>query len=168
MSNFFAEQGRTRVYAETDFMSVAGKNPRRTPFSGKMAIYGWTLAVARQPAVHIRLFFFMTGDAKSHFKMYTFDSVHGFDCTVALLAGNFAVNVALVIEQHMLWNIVYFFPRCRGFRIVISVFLLNPRMFRDYIFMAMKTFFHRRDPRVVGIGDIWMTVFALNLFYPGM
>ncbi len=43
MSNFFAEQGRTRVYAETDFMSVAGKNPRRTPLSEKMAIYGWTL-----------------------------------------------------------------------------------------------------------------------------
>jgi len=43
MRNFFAEQGRTRVYAETDFMSVAGKNPRRTPLSGKRAIYGWTL-----------------------------------------------------------------------------------------------------------------------------
>jgi len=43
MSNFFTEQGRTRVYAEADFMSVAGKNPRRTPLSGKRAIYGWTL-----------------------------------------------------------------------------------------------------------------------------
>ncbi len=43
MSNFFTEQGRTRVYAETYFLYVAGKNPRRTPLSGKMAIYGWTL-----------------------------------------------------------------------------------------------------------------------------
>ena len=43
MSDFFVEQGRTRVYAETYFLYVAGKNPRRTPLSGKMAIYGWIL-----------------------------------------------------------------------------------------------------------------------------
>jgi len=36
MTHFFAEQGRTRIYAETYFLYVAGKNPRRTPLSGKM------------------------------------------------------------------------------------------------------------------------------------
>jgi hypothetical protein len=43
MSYFFTEQGRTRVYTETYFLYVAGKNPWRTPLRGKMAIYGWTL-----------------------------------------------------------------------------------------------------------------------------
>jgi len=43
MSDFFTEQGRTRIYAETYFLYVAGKNPRRTPLSGKMAICGWTI-----------------------------------------------------------------------------------------------------------------------------
>ena len=38
-----AMAGQARVYAETYFLYVAGKNPRRTPLSGKMAIYGWTL-----------------------------------------------------------------------------------------------------------------------------
>jgi hypothetical protein len=44
MSNFFSEQGRTRVYAETPtLVGVAGENPRRTPLRGKRAIYGWKL-----------------------------------------------------------------------------------------------------------------------------
>jgi hypothetical protein len=43
MSNFFSEQGRTRVYAETYLSYVAGENPRRTPLRGKRAIYGWKL-----------------------------------------------------------------------------------------------------------------------------
>jgi hypothetical protein len=43
MSNFFEEQGRTRVYAETYTKYVAGENPRRTPLIGKRAISGWKL-----------------------------------------------------------------------------------------------------------------------------
>ena len=38
-----AMAGQARVYAETYFLYVAGKNPRRTPLSGKIAIYGWAL-----------------------------------------------------------------------------------------------------------------------------
>jgi len=30
-------------------MYVAGKNPRRTPLSGKMAIYGWTITIKSDP-----------------------------------------------------------------------------------------------------------------------
>jgi hypothetical protein len=44
MSNFFDEQGRTRVYGEAYMMYVAAENPRRTPLIGKRAIYGWTLS----------------------------------------------------------------------------------------------------------------------------
>ncbi len=43
MSNFFVEQGRTRVCGEAYSMYVAAGNPRRTPSGGKRAIYGWTL-----------------------------------------------------------------------------------------------------------------------------
>ena len=57
----------------------------------------------------------MTSDTKFHFKMYPFDSVHGFDRTVALLANNFAINMSLMIEQHMLGEIIYFLPRRWGF-----------------------------------------------------
>ena len=43
MSNFFVEQGRTRVCGETYSTYVATGKPRRTPLSGKRAIFGWTL-----------------------------------------------------------------------------------------------------------------------------
>jgi hypothetical protein len=43
MSNFFAEKGRTRGYDEAYFSYVEEVNPRRTPLSGKRAIFGWKL-----------------------------------------------------------------------------------------------------------------------------
>ncbi len=41
MSDFFVEQGRTRVFGEAYFLYAAAGKPRRTPLSGKIAIYGW-------------------------------------------------------------------------------------------------------------------------------
>ena len=38
MSNFFEEQGRTRVYDEAYWRYVEEVNPRRTPLTGKRAI----------------------------------------------------------------------------------------------------------------------------------
>jgi len=46
MSNFFDEQGRTRVYDEAYFSYVEEVNPRRTPLIGKRAISGWKLIIA--------------------------------------------------------------------------------------------------------------------------
>ena len=43
MSNFFDEQGRTRVYNEAYCSYVEDVNPRRTPLIGKRAISGWEL-----------------------------------------------------------------------------------------------------------------------------
>jgi hypothetical protein len=43
MRIIFTGQGRTRVCGEADMMCAAGENLRRTPTSGKKAIYGWTL-----------------------------------------------------------------------------------------------------------------------------
>jgi len=47
MSHFFVEQGRTRVFGEAYLLYAAAGNPRRTPLSGKRAIYGWTLTNLR-------------------------------------------------------------------------------------------------------------------------
>jgi hypothetical protein len=43
MRNFSDEQGRTRVFVEEYIWYSADGNPRRTPLSGKRAIYGWKL-----------------------------------------------------------------------------------------------------------------------------
>jgi len=40
MSNFFDEQGRTRVSAEAYIGTSQAENPRSTPLSGKRAISG--------------------------------------------------------------------------------------------------------------------------------
>ena len=48
-----AMAGQTRICAETYFLYVAGKNPRRTPLNGKMAIYGWTLSIIIGSAMEI-------------------------------------------------------------------------------------------------------------------
>jgi hypothetical protein len=110
----------------------------------------------------------MTRDTKFHFKTDTLDAVHGSDCAVALLAGNFPVYMTLVIEQYMFREIVYFIPGRRGFRIVIPVFFLNPGVFWNDILMAMKTFFNRRNSRVIGIRGIGVTIYTLNLFNPSV
>jgi hypothetical protein len=68
------------------------------------------LAVARQPAIEVGLFFAMAFNAESHFKALAFDSVHGFDGSVTLPAFNFFSNVALVIKQHVFGQIIYFYP----------------------------------------------------------
>ncbi len=110
----------------------------------------------------------MTSDTKFHSKTDTFDSIHGSDCAVALLAGDFTIDMALVIEQYMLRKIVYFSPGRGGFGIIIPVYLLNPGVFCNDILVAMKTFFYRRNPGVIGIRGIGMTIFTLNLFDPNV
>jgi hypothetical protein len=46
MSNFFDEQGRTRVYDEAYWSYVEEVSPWRTPLIGKRAISGWKLVNA--------------------------------------------------------------------------------------------------------------------------
>ena len=58
--------------------------------------------MARQPAIEVGFFLAMAFYAESHLEINSFESVHGFDGTVAFLAGNFLFNVPLVIEYHML------------------------------------------------------------------
>ena len=53
---------------------------------------------------------------------------------MALLAGQFLLNVSLMVEKDKLWNIVYLNPRRWGLGIVILVLLLYPgKLFYDVI-----------------------------------
>ena len=48
MSDFFVEQGRSKIFGEAYFLYAAiPPASGRTPFGGKIAIYGWTLAIDR-------------------------------------------------------------------------------------------------------------------------
>jgi len=124
--------------------------------------------MAGQPTVEIGAFFLMTFNAKSHFKTSLCKPVDRLHRTVALPTFDRAVDVPLVVKQHVLCDQIDFYPRrgCSG--IVIPVFFLYPGMIRDDIFVAMKALSHRRKSGMIGISDIGMTITAFYFFYTGM
>ncbi len=110
----------------------------------------------------------MAIDTKLHLKIFPFEPVHCFYCTMALAAIDFLFDMPLVVEEDMFRDIVDFNPRCRGLRIKINVFFLNLRMRFNNMFMTVKAFFHRRYAGESGAVYIGMTESALNLLYSGM
>ena len=117
-----------------------------------------------QPAVYICFLLFVAFDTYPHPPLFVRQPLNVLNLTVAFLAGNFAVDVPLVIEQDMLGHIIYFHPGGRGLGVEIFVLFLDLRMFFNNIIMAVQTLFHRRDTRKVRVSDIGVTVLALNLF----
>ena len=83
---------------------------------------------------------------------------------MALLAGNLAVDMALMVEEHMLGYVIDFYPRCRCLGVEIAVFYLNPRVLGEDVVVTVQAFSHRRHSRVIGISYIGMAVLALYLF----
>ena len=121
------------------------------------------LAVTRQPAIDIGILLIVAFQAHSHPPLLVRQSLNVLNQTVAFLAGNFAVDVPLMIEQDVLGHIVDLFPGSRGLGVEVFVLLLDPGMFFDDVVMAVQTFFHRRNARMIGIGNIGMTVLTLDL-----
>jgi len=119
--------------------------------------------VTRQPTVDVRIFLFMTFNTNPHAPLLVRQPVKVLNLPVAFPAGNFAVDMPLMIEQDMLGHIVYFLPGSGCLGVVILMLLLDPGMFFYDIVMAVQTLFHRRNARVIGIGHIRMTVLALDL-----
>ena len=82
-----------------------------------------------QPAAEVGLLLSVTVDTESHEETVFLESVHGLHLPVALLAGQFLLNMSLMVEKDKLWNIVYLNPRRWSLGVVIFVLLLNPRKF---------------------------------------
>ena len=119
--------------------------------------------MARQPAIDVSILFIVTFQAHPHAPVFVRQPVKVLNLPVAFPAGNFTVNMTLMIEQDMLGYIVNLFPRSGGLGIEVFVLLLNPGMFFEDIIVAVQTLFHRWNAGVVGIGNIGVTVLALDL-----
>jgi hypothetical protein len=119
--------------------------------------------MTRQPAIDVGIFLFMTFNTLPHAPVLVRQAVKVLNLSVAFLARNFAVDMPLVIKQDMLGHIVDFLPGSGCLGVEILMLLLDPGMFLDNIIMAVQTFFHRRNARVIGIGNVGVTVLALNL-----
>ena len=70
-----------------------------------------------------------------------------------------------MVKQYMLGYVVNLHPGRRSFGVKIHMFLFNPVMVGDNIFMAVQTFFHRRQSRMIRIVNIGMAKSALDLLY---
>ena len=105
--------------------------------------------MARQPAIHVGALFEMTRDTLVHVPGFMRQALKVLHLSVAFGAGNFAVNMALVIEQHVLGYVIDFDPGRWRIGVKVFVFLFYPRMIGNYVVMAVQTFFHRRDSRMI-------------------
>ena len=110
----------------------------------------------------------MARNALSHEPLLGGQALRIFHLPVTLPAGNLAVDMTLMIKQHMFCDIIYFDPGGRCLGVEVTMFHFNPRVICDDVIMAVQAFFHRRHPRVVGITHIRMTVLALYLFDPAV
>jgi hypothetical protein len=120
--------------------------------------------MACQPAIEVGIFLLMTLDALTHIPDFLGQALKVLHLAVTFGAGNFTVNMALVIEEHVLGHIVEFYPRCWRIGVKILVFLFYPGMFGNNIFMAVQAFFHGRYSGVIGIGHVGVAVLTLDLF----
>ena len=123
------------------------------------------LTMTGQPAIEVGIFFLVTRDTLTHTPNFLRQPVQILHLRVALLAGDFVVDVALVIEQDMLGHIVDLNPGRWRAGVKVFVLLFDPGMVGNNILVTMQAFFHFRYSRMIGIGHVGMTVLALDLFY---
>lgn len=100
--------------------------------------------MACQPAIHVGALFEMTRDTLIHIPGLMRQPLKVLHLSVTFGTGNFAVNMALVVKQHVLSYIIELYPGCWCIGIEILVFLFDPRVVGNNVVVAVQTFFHRR------------------------
>ena len=100
--------------------------------------------MTRQPAIDIGFALIVTFQAHPHAPLLVRQPVKVLNLPVAFPAGNFAVDMPLMIEQDVLGHIVDFLPGSGCSGVVILMLLLDPGMFFDDIVVAVQTFSYCR------------------------
>lgn len=86
-----------------------------------------------------------------------------FHVAMAYRTSDFVINMTLVIKQNMFGHIIDLDPGSRCLGVEVPVFLLDPGMLFDDIVMAVQTLFYRWNAWKVRIGNVRVTVLALDL-----
>ena len=100
--------------------------------------------MACQPAIEVGIFLLVTLDALTHAPNLLLQALCLLYLTMTFLTGNFIVNMALMIKQHMFGHVIDFYPGRRCIGVKKFVLLFYPGMFGNNIFMAVQAFFHGR------------------------
>ena len=90
-----------------------------------------------QPAIHVGIFLVMAFQAHAHSPVFMRQAVQVGKLSVALLASDLAVDVPLVIKQHVFGDIIDFYPRRWCIGVKVLVFLFYPGMVGNNIIMAV-------------------------------
>jgi hypothetical protein len=122
--------------------------------------------MACQPAIEVGIFLSVARNTLIHVPGLMRQPLKVLHLSVAFGAGDFAVDVALVIKQYMFGHIIKLYPGRWRVGVEVFVFLFNPGMVGDDIVMAVQTFFHRRDSGMIGIGHVGVAVLTLDLLDP--
>jgi hypothetical protein len=110
----------------------------------------------------------MALDTESHLETLSFEPVHSFYRTVTFLTGDLLSDVALVIEEGMLRNVIDLDPGSGYVVIEIPVLHLHLGVFGDDVFMAIETLFHRGKSWMSRVAHVGVAELALDLFDAGM
>jgi hypothetical protein len=105
----------------------------------------------------------MTFNTDPHAPDFTRQTLQIADLPVALLAGNLAIDVPLVIEHHVFGHVIDFYPRGGGLRVKIPMLLQDLRVLGNNILMTVQAFFHRRYSGKIRVSHIRVTELTLDL-----
>lgn len=142
--------------------------------------------MACQPAIQGNRSLPVTGDTKSHLKSYSLYAVRGFDVLMAFSTGYPFSDMALVVEENELRNIVHLYPRYWRLRLKIPMLFSYFWMVGNNVRVTIEALFHRRYPRKGGSLHIrvakltgyslhsrmhlmakWYRLFGTNAFFRG-
>jgi hypothetical protein len=93
--------------------------------------------MACQPAVEVGIFLLVTRDALTHAPNFMRQTVKVLHLSMTFLTGNFAVNMTLVVKQHVFGYVIDLYPGRRGFGVKVFMFLFYPGVVGNNIFMTV-------------------------------
>ena len=105
--------------------------------------------MTRQPTIYVGILLFVAFHTHSHPPVLGRQPLKVFYQSVAVPAGDFVVDMTLMVEQNVFRYVVYLHPGRGGLGVEILVLLLDPGVFFNNIVVAMQTLFHRGNAREI-------------------
>jgi hypothetical protein len=124
--------------------------------------------VTRQPAIQGCILLLMTVYTKGHLEVHLHQPVVALHLAVARSAVNPRPDVWLMVEFHMIGDIVNSHPGHRGLRVEMPSFLHDLRMLGNDVRVTEKTECHSRDSCILRSVHIRMAEPAVDLLHPRM
>ena len=118
--------------------------------------------------IKLRVFLLVACDAEIHLEIHPAQTVHRWNVAVTPEAVDLRNHVGLMPELYKIGNKIDSNPGNWHLFVKILLFFQNLGVHRNYIFMAIETFFDFRQSRMLRALDIRMAETAVDLFDAGV